>query len=273
MKRFFCLVAMVLLMITPVRGEEVTVVTNPGATGEITTSTSFIQLEADMAAPAQVSLLISDAQGKAVHQQHYGLQDTFFQSDEIYLPAQGQSTDYTVRLTLGDDVRTLVVHRKMGRLLSNQACSVGYPLSAVTGRNTWQSVTMIDFSASSTVTVPLHASNAYQVGSAVFSLSGNQLSLSLSFLPGIQETLYDSRVQIAATALEATEFGSDLFQGLSGSISDTFTLGDVRLVAVYLDITMDYDPTGAAPAPEVTLPGQAGLWHQMERTTASDAVG
>lgn len=273
MKFLLSLMMAMLLIPSPSRGEDVTVITNPESQEEYTISTSYIQLEMDLTNATQVILTVSDDQGEVIHQQHYGTQEYFFQSDEVYLPVEGAAADYGVEVSTPEDTRTIRIHRTVGKLQDNRAVSVGLPLSTLTGENTWKSATLLDATSDTTVIMPLHASNQYQVGDACFTLSGGQLTVTVSFLPELNETVRKTKVQVATTALEAQSLGTKSFRGQAGKLSDVFPLGDAQVVAVYLELTLDYFPNSALPAPQASQPGQEALWELMRTTTVNDAVG
>lgn len=222
-----------------------------------------------------VTLSASDAQGSLIYQKAYGACVGSFRSDDLYLPLNGSETVYTITLAEGGQEHSFTVVRRMPRLSGNTACSVGLPLSSVTGRDSWQSVTVLDLRSleGSALTMPLQASGSYTLGTVTFSVSGGQLTVSAAVSDGIDGAIDSARVYVAANALEAQQLGGKSFSGLTGSLDSEISVAGLDYAVVYVKLTVSFDPADVPAAPKVTQPGQTELWQVMENSTINEAVG
>lgn len=241
----------------------------------LTTDRSYLRVTCTLDSEVPVTLSIADETGSLVYQRDHGLCSGKFRSEDIYLRLSGSQTTYHVTLWTGDSSYSFPLRRVMPRLTGNAACSVGYPLSQLTGASTWKSATILDVYAleGSSVTVPLHASDAYEIGTVTFRISGGALTVSANITGSVDGSIDKSTVYVATTALEAQDLGRKSFSGPTGKLDRTIDLMGAPYVAVYVNLTVSFDPTGAPASPSVTLNGQDALWQQMQTTTANEAVG
>ena len=184
-------------------------------------------------------------------------------------------TAYQVALQAGDTVYSIPVTRVMPRLKNNEACSVGYPLSALAGGSSWKSVTLLDVGAleGNSLTVPLHASGAYTLGTVTFKVSGGKLKVTATLDSGIDGSIDQATVYVATDALAAQTLGTRSFSGAKGRLNESISLGGTPYAAVLVVLKVSFDPTGVPGSPRVELHGQEALWKLMRTYTANEAVG
>lgn len=241
----------------------------------LTSDRSYLRVTCALTEDADVTLSIAGENGSLVYQRDYGLCSGKFRSEDIYLRLTGSQITYHVTLWVGDSSYSFPLRRVMPRLIANAACSVGYPLEYLSGTNTWKSATVLDVNAleDSSLTVPLHASGAYEIGTVTFAISGGSLTVSASLNDGVDGTIDNSAVYVATTALEAEKLGKKNFPGITTKLDKTAALMGTPYAAVYVNLTVSFDPTGVPGSPAVTLDGQDATWQRMQTETANEAVG
>lgn len=241
----------------------------------LTTDRSYLRLTCDLDSEAAVTLSIADNSGNLVYQRDHGVCSGRFRSEDIYLRLTSSLTVYHVTLWTGDTSYSFPLHRVMPRLTGNAACSVGYPLENLSGLDTWKSATLLDVYAleGSSLTVPLHASGAYEIGTVTFRISGGALTVSASLNSGVDGSIDKSAVYVATTALEAQQLGRKSFPGPTGRLDRTIDLMGAPYVAVYVNLTVSFAPADVPASPAVELDGQEDCWNLMQNTTANEAVG
>lgn len=244
------------------------------AANALTSDRSYLRVTCP-ADGASVTLSIADAQGGLIYQRDYGVCGGTFRSEDIYLRLDGSTTTYHVSLWVGDEGYAFPVQRVMPRLIANAVCSVGLPLQELTGASGWKSATLLDTAAleGRSLTVALHASNAYEIGTATFTISGGQLTVSAQLNPGVDGSIDKASVQVATTALEAQQLGRKNFLGQTGRLEQPIDLLGTPYAAVYLNLSVSFDPTGLPGSPATLLEGQRDLWQQMQNETANEALG
>lgn len=254
--------------------EDVFTVDAASAGSSLTTDRSYLRVTCDLPEEVPVTLSIADGSGSLVYQRDYGLCSGSFRSEDVYLRLTDRQTAYQVTLQAGDGCYAFPLLRVMPRLTGNAACSVGLPLSALSGTDTWKSATVLDVAALSEMplTVPLHASGAYEVGTVTFAVSGGAVTVTAQLFDELDGSIEKSTVYVATTALEAQQLGRKSFHGPTGKLNAPIDLMSAPYVAVYVSLTVSFDPS-AAPSPEVTLEGQEELWLLMQTVTANEAVG
>lgn len=278
MKRLMTLLlAAALLLCCPVAlaDDVFTVRSASDASGSVVTSDcSYLCVAEDVGGGAAVTLTIS-SDGAPVYQRDYGVCSGVFRSEDIYLRLSGKETDYQVTLSEGDTLHRFTLRRVMPRLTGNAACSVGYPLDALTGNGGWKTATLIDVSAleGGSITVPLHASDAYELGSVTFSVHGGKLTVTADLNDGAQASVDKGTVYVATTAMDARTLCTRDFRGLTGKLGRSIDLGGAKLCAVYVGLTVSFDPTALPASPDVVLDGQEDLWFRMLNETPGEAVG
>lgn len=222
-----------------------------------------------------VTLSVADASGSLVYQRDYGVCSGTFRSEDIYLKLIGSQTTYHVSLWVGERSYAFPIQRVMPRLIANAVCAVGLPLQDITGASGWKSATVLDVAAMEgrSLTVALHASNAYEIGTATFTVRGGQLTVLAQLNEGVDGSIDKASVQVAVTALEAEHLARKSFLGQTAQLNQPIDLGGTPYAAVYLNLTVSFDPTGLPDSPEIELDGQRELWRRMQTETANEALG
>lgn len=241
----------------------------------LTSDRSYLRVCATLEEEASVNISVTDSYGSLTYQRDYGICSGSFRSEDIYLRLDGSETTYQITVSAGESVYTFPVRRVMPRLKGNAACSVGYPLSSLSGAGGWKSATLLDVAAleGSSITVDLHASDAYTLGTVTFSVSGGQLTVSADIDSGIDGSIDGATVYVATTALEAQSLGGKGFTGATGGLNSAISLNGASYAAVYVKFTVSFDPSGVPGSPDVTLPGQDDIWQRMQNETTNEAVG
>lgn len=275
MKRFLVLMAALLVMMVAgtALGDEVFTVTSPS--GNYATDRDYLRISCPMEGEAQVTVTITDANDRITYQRNYGLCSGTFRSEDIYLRLQGSETVYGVKIDAGSVSHSFRLTRTMPRLKGNAGCSVGYPLEKLSGTGGWKSVTLLDLNAlsGSSLTVPLHASGAYELGTVTFSVSGGKLTVKARIDSAVDGEIDSAKVYIATTSIDAQNLGTRSFSGMTAGLNEAIRLGNAPYAAVYVKLTVSFDPVGVPGSPATTLNGQAELWQQLQQQPALDSVG
>ena len=241
----------------------------------LTSDRSYLRVTCSLPGDAHVTLSIADEYGGLVYQRDHGVCSGKFRSEEIYLRLNASETTYYVTLWVNDESYSFPLRRVMPRLTGNAACSVGYPLTGLTGRDTWKSATILDVAAleGNSLTVPLHASGAYEIGTVTFCVEDGMLTVSAQLDPAVNGSIDKSAVYTATTALEAQALGEKNFFGSVSKLNKPIDLLDATYAAVYVNLTVSFDPANAPASPEVVLKHQDQLWERMLTETANEANG
>lgn len=274
MRRVFLMIMALACLIFPAYADDVRTVDISSQTS-VSMDESYLRVTWPLDGEQQVMVIVTDARGTPQYQRDYGVCSGTFRSEDIYLRLDGGETTYQVTVRAGDTSRSLNVRRVMPRLTGNEACSVGYPLSRLTGARTWQSATILDIAEleGSSLTVPLHASGAYAIGTVTFSVSGGKLKVTAEIDRGVDGSIDSSKVYVATSALEAEKLGDRKFTGIKARLNDRIDLGGTPYAAVLVQMTVSFNPSGVPGSPETLMDGQEELWELMQDTTANEAVG
>ena len=208
-----------------------------------------------------VDLTITDERGRTVYSRDFGVRCDAFRTEDIYLKLDGAQTVYHVTLQVGGKVYAFPVERVAGRA-TTLACTVGYPLKQLTGADNWRSATILPVQEGC-VTVPVHGAGAYEVGSAAITIQEGKLTVTVTLDKSIDGSVDSAKVYVATTADQAARLDKKKFDGLTGKLDKAIPLGDAEIIAVYVQLSVTFDPNHAAPSPEVLLEGQEELWLQM----------
>ena len=274
------LLALLLPLAGAAAGEDVYVIADAAqvsgcSAGQLQSDRSYLRVGLRLPQEAEVTLSISGEDGSLIYQRSYGLCSGRFSSEDIFLRLNGSQTDYQVTLQAGEERYAFDLQRVQPRLSNVSACSAGYPLSSLTGADTWRSATLLDLAVleGSSMTVPLLAGNAYEIGTVTFSQSHGSLTVSACLNDGVDGSVDRSTVYAAVTALEAQTLGKKSFGGLKGRLNQPLSLAGADYAAVYVALTVSFDPQGLPEAPDALLEGQEGVWQRMLTETANEAVG
>ena len=123
------------------------------------------------------------------------------------------------------------------------------------------------------MTVPLLAGDAYEIGTVTFSAARGSLTVSACLNDGVDGSIDKGTVYVAATALEAKTLGKKSFSGLKGKLNQSLALADTSYAAVYVALTVSFDPQGVPEASGTQLQGQEDVWQRMQTETANEAIG
>lgn len=270
MKRLCVLVICLLLLCGAALADDVCTISD--LQSGVTTDSSYIRLKVPVNDEGQVLLTITGPDGGTVYQRDYGVRSESFRTEDIYLRLSGSQTVYQVTLQAGGAVYSFPVERIPGKLSGAAACTAGYPLSDMSGVEGWRTATLLRVKDGS-VTVPVHASGTYEVGTATFRISGGQLTVTVDLDKGVSGKVESSKVYVATSALTARQLGRNQFNGVIGSLGKPIDLHGAAYAAVYVKLTLSFDPAGAASAPATVLDGQPDLWDAMQQETANEANG
>ncbi len=278
MKRLSALLfALALTVYVPpsLAAEDVMTVEAASVCAAYTSDREYLRVLCPLTAEGAVTLTVTQGDGSVIYQRSYADQSGSFRSEDIYLPYNGGDTLYSVSVAEDGASHDFTVTRVMPRLRDNAACSVGYPLSSLSGASSWKTATLLDAEAleGTSMTVPLHASGAYTLGAVTFSVSGGMLTVSAAVDSSIDGSIDKARVYVATTALEAQTLGTRDFSGVKGSLNSAISLAGSPYAAVYVNLTVSFDAAGVPGSPETFLEGQDELWLLMQQETANEAVG
>lgn len=235
----------------------------------------YLRITCPVADDSRVTVTVAEEDGSVTYQRDYGVCSGTFRSEDVYLRLNGEETVYYITVAAGGETYTFQVTRTMPYLTENAACSVGYPLSEVSGSGGWKTVTLLDVDAleGAEMTTPLHASGAYTLGSVTFAVHGGALTVSAKLDDGVNGAIDQDAVYVAVDSLQAQNLGARHFSGLHGGLDEAIDLNGASLVAVYVKLTVSFDPSGVPSSLETVLDGQAELWQLMQQMQLSDAVG
>lgn len=261
-------------------GEDVYVIADAaqadGSTAEqLQSDRSYLRVGCQLQSETDVTLSVTGEDGSLVYQRSYGLCSGRFSSEDIFLRLNGSQTDYRVALQAGEQCYAFSLRRVQPRMSGVSACSAGYPLRSITGADTWRCATVLDLTAleGASMTVPLLAGDAYEIGTVTFSAARGSLTVSACLNDGVDGSIDQGTVYVAATALEAKTLGKKSFSGLKGRLNQSLALADTSYAAVYVALTVSFDPQGVPEASGTQLQGQEDVWQRMQTETANEAIG
>lgn len=291
MKRIFLSIMMVLSLLAPLcpaRAEDVfrldeadfatsRVLDDDYRAAHLTTAASYVSFSCDLAEKTDVSLSIArEDTGETVYARDYGAVSGAFHTEDVYLRLDGPQVTNWVSFHCGENDYEFPVDRVMARLQDNAACSAGYPLSQLSGKDTWQTVTLLDLSALSggAYTCDLYASSRYVLGTVTFqaSDSGDAVYVSVSFDEDADVELSSAKVYVASTALEAQTLGRKGSTAASGTL-DSWIACPTGLAAVYVRLTVSFQPNSLPEYLSTWDDAQDMLWQRMQNETSSEANG
>lgn len=262
MKRWLCTLLACLMLMATALAEDVCYIANVADERGVTTGCSYLTLKVPVEEEAAVTLTITGENGKTVYSRDFGLCAGPFRTEDIYLGLKGSRTVYDVTLQVGDEVYAFPVERVASRISGSAACTAGYPLSEMTGAKNWRMATLLPVS-DGTVTVPVYATGAYEVGSASLTIAGGTLTVSVTMDSAADGSIDSAKVYVAANADEAAQLGKSKFSGVTGKLDKAIPLGEAEIIAVYVKMEVTFDPSGAAAVSVEPLADQEALWLQM----------
>lgn len=276
MKRLPAILAVLLCLLSFALADEQTCILDlDNLSPAVSTDCSYLSATCTLEDAAPVSIAVYDNQDNLVYQRNYGQCMGSFRSEEVYLRLNGGDSVYRLRADVGGSVRETLVTRKQPRLENNIACSSGYPLSMLTGRESRCSVTLLDTAAlaEAPVTVPLQSSGMFDLGTVTFSLQDGCLLAEALLHEDLRAEVNDDQVCVAATSIGAENLDSTRFTGIRSTLDTPIDLQGAPYVAVFVRLTVSFNPSGSRLHPVVELEGQQELWEQLQLQTESNAVG
>ena len=274
MRRVLLMILALACLIFPAYAEDVQTV-DASLSSSVSMDENYLRVTCPLDGEQSVMVIVTDERGNPQYQRDYGACSGVFRSEEIFLRLDGGQTTYNVTVQAGEQTYAFTVERVMPRMTGNAACSAGYPLSSLNGSGSWQSATILDVAAleGSSMTVPMHASGAYTLGTVTFSVSGGQLKVTADITGGIDGSIDKAAVYVATNALQAQQLRGRNFSGLTGKLNEKIDLGGTPYAAVLVDLTVSFDPSGVPGSPDAQQSEQEQLWMLMQQSTANEAVG
>ncbi|MDO4483378.1 MAG: hypothetical protein Q4C54_02745 [Clostridia bacterium] len=244
MKRIIWLMLLVMLLLSPTAlADDVCTVADIRAASVITTADNYLTLSIPAAPGQDVTVSVYDDSGLVWQQCREGVAGPYM-TDEIYLKVKGGDTAYHVAVNLGGEEIAFDVIRQIGRLKGNAACTDGYPISGMSGADTWQRAAIIP-AADGVTYVPVVTANGREIGQACLQVSGGQLTVFISVYDG--ETAIDSGEVLAARSRgEAAALGRKQFSGIRAGLGQPVDLSGCGTAAVWVKLKVSYNPANAA---------------------------
>lgn len=267
MFRRLCLLALCLLLLplAPALADDVCVIDSSAFAAGVETDKNYVSIICPVETESPVLVSIYQRDGSLTWQRDYGMRSSPVKTEDIYLRLQGVSTTYHAEIRVADTVIRFPIVRKLARLRHNAACTAGYPLRSITGRDTWESVTLLDVraTAGAAAIVPVYASEAYHFGTASMTVLDGALTVSISPAAHVDGTVDSAKVYVAASTATAAQFGQPTFTGTIGALNQPIRLPASDIIAVYVELDVSFDPaTVPIGAPEFD-PQQIVLWQQL----------
>ena len=270
------LMVILLLSCLPALADDVCRINGSALTDGIATDCSYVSISCPVQTPAQVLVSIYAPDGSLAWQYDYGERSADLTTDNIYLKLQGSSTTYTAVVRIGSKEYKFPVVRQMARLRGNAACSAGYPLSKITGSESWQSATILHVSAmeGQQLTVPVYASGKYVFGTATMTVHNGALTVSVETAAGLNGSVDSAEIRVATDALTAQRIDGNRFSGTVSKPDKSIPLNGAEYAAVYVHLSVSFDPSTASVGIQ-TQPDedQVSLWKAMQDASALDSVG
>jgi hypothetical protein len=220
---------------------------------------------------ARIRLTIRQAETDTViFDKNYGYVGGLFDSGDIYLPyVDNNLIPYRITLSVEDWTCVIPFMHLQPRLTDNGGCTEGVRLKDLNPSLSggWLMGTMLDLDAlrgQGSATVPVCASNLYVVGQATLSVSGEKLTVSLTFVPGVGVDVLSSAVYLVGdvAALSSADFAAQGFPAYG--IGQAIPIGGLSTALLYVPLTLNYDPAGldsfAYDAGSADIAAQKALW-------------
>lgn len=277
MRKLFLILLLCLLLVPAALAEDVCTVEDASAAVHVTTELAYLKVLCPLESESNVTLTVHDQWGYLIYQRNYGLCSGTFRSGDVHLPLEGDSCDYIVTLTTGDNEYTFTVTREMAMITDSAVYAGGATLKQLNGGSSRKYAAVLDLDAMNgqTLTVPMLAGGT-QVGEVYFTVEGGALTVSASLT--VDGRIDKANVYIAADALTAQTLGTSHFSGTKTRLDRAVDLNGAPYAAVMVQLTITYDPATAqawdmGPAEEKLLETILDNWQLMQLTTANEAVG
>lgn len=272
-KRMLTLFLICCLLPLSVLAEDVCTV-DASAAARVTTDRAYLRVECPLDGEAHVVLSVRDSWGELIYQRDYGVCSGSFCSRDIHLPLEGETSQYTVELNAGGNVRTIAVTREKPLLTDSAVYASGLSLKELNGGSSRKYAVVLDLDALNhrTAVMPMIA-GGMQVGEVSFSVQNGQLTVSAALT--VDGRIDKSTVYVAADALSAMTLGTSQFSGTRTRLDRAVSLGGASYAAVMVQLTVTYDPAAAGDVGAGTLSREEmrQCWQLMQTTTPNEAVG
>ncbi len=250
------------------------VCTVDASAGHITTDRAYLRVECPLEGETNVVLSVRDGWGALIYQRDYGLCSGIFRSRDVHLPLEGETSQYTVEITAGGDVRTIAVTREKPLLTDSAVYARGLSLKDLNGGSSRKYAVVLDMDAlnQETAVMPMIA-GGMQVGEVYFSVLDGRLTVSAALT--VDGRIDKANVYVADDALSARTLGTSQFSGVKTRLDRTISLGDAPYAAVMVQLTLTYDPAAAEDvgAGSLSREEMREAWQMMQMTTANEANG
>lgn len=266
-----------LLTAAPAFAEDVCTVKDASAATHVTTGCSYLQVRCPLPGETDVTLSVYDEWGSLIYQRYYGACSGTFRSNDIHLPVEGDSCDYTVTLATNAGEYAFTVTREQPMLTDTSVYAGGLTLEEMVDGSEYKYAVVIDMDAlnEETAIAPMLAGGD-QIGEVYFSVLDGTLTVSASLF--VEGQIDKANVYIATDAITAETFGTNRFTGTKTKLDRESDLGNTPYAAVMVQLTVTYDPAGAkafrmGKAEEEAYEELLENWQLMQMLTANEAVG
>ena len=185
--------------------------------------------------------------GQLLFDKNYGFQSGLFRSEDIYLPyGQNYAVPYLITLYVENWVYAFPYMQLMPRLAYNGACTYGAMLGDYQPAlaYSWFMGTMLDLDqlrVQGAYSVPICASNAFIVGDAVITLSGERLSVTLRFLPEANVELHQSLVYCITDVAQLHTAEPSRLSQQAYQPGEAIDVSGARSALLYMPLSISYD--------------------------------
>lgn len=228
----------------------------------------YISQTDELTARVRLTLQQMDT-GTLVFDKNYGYQSGTFDSGDIFLPyVDNRTIPYLVTVYVEDWVYALPFMHLQPRLTYNGACTYGVRMYDYQPGITsdWLMGTMVDINelrARGSMSIPLCASNAYMIGEAIVTLTGDNLSVELVFASDAHVEVHQSNIYFITNVNSLSSIGSLQNIHLSYGVGETIKVGDAQSALLYLPMIVSFDSTGLSGF-SYNLQGDGNLQFQLK---------
>lgn len=276
MKRWLLLFVLLLMLFASALAEDdLCIIDLAELPASVSTGSSYICVINTLKESVPVSVSVYDAWDDLVYQRNHGECTGTFRSERIFLRLNGGETTYMLNVQCGDNTYETAIIRKLPRLNRNSACAAGLPLSQINGRDTRQTITMLDVAQLSRqpLTVTMHASGIYDLGRVTFGVQDGKLLVNAALRSGVDGEINEASVFVATSSVGALNLDSFGYSGLHAGLEEPIDLQGAAYAAVYVQLVVSFDPATAEINPVITLDDQLELWQRLMDQTENEAVG
>lgn len=281
MRRMIRMLSLLLLLavLTPAaaQADDVYIVKDASAVSSVTTGCAYLQVRCLLEGETNVVLSVHDEWGSLIYQRNYGCCSGSFSSKDIYLPLSGESTDYTVTLSMDAGEYVFTVTREQPMLTDTAVYAGGLTLEEMIGGSRYKSALVLDvYELEGQVVAAPMLADGMEIGTVFFSVLDGKLTVQYELC--VQGNVDKANVYLATDAITARTFGTNRFTGVKTKLGREISLGGAPYAAVMVQFTVTYDPEGAQAFRMGKEEEEAYLellenWQLMQLMTANEAVG